>query len=527
LTTKEDVVMNNGLAGSVRGPGMAPGSGATMVSLHALKAAAWRSRRLWLTTALVGMVIGAAFHLVVPRKFAAEASLYLVQPQGSDPPQAMANDASMIKTRSVATMALRSLGVGINPDTFVSSYRVSVVSDAILSITLTASSPSDAVTRANAVARSFLSFRASQFRQQTQVARQGLQSEATALEGDISSLNNEINALTATAESSPSQISQLQAEKSSDATQLTNIEAQIQQDRLDVATVTTGSRLLDPAAVVPVSGKKVVAADALTGLVGGLGLGLLAVVVRTILSDRPRRRQDVATALGVPVELSLGHYSAPWWSRRLRLPERAQHPGPGSQLAARRLRAHLDASPSSTLAVVAIEAEEPAALAVAYLARSLAAHRRVVVADLLDGHPLATIFRVREDEVGRHVVLSGGSGEIALVVGSDDPTDPPPNVSSEGADVTIVAATVDPALGADELSDWATEAVMIVGAGRASAAQLHTTSQLLRNAGIVPSAAVLIGADEDDDSLGTVVQRRTAGRGVEARSPGVVRAGQW
>ncbi len=67
------------------------------------------------------------------------------------------------------------------------------------------------------------------------------------------------------------------------------------------------SRQLDPATAVPPHSRlKREIEYALLGLIAGLALGVGIVVIGALLSDRLRRRDDVAHALGAPVKLSVG-----------------------------------------------------------------------------------------------------------------------------------------------------------------------------------------------------------------------------
>ena len=93
------------------------------VSLRVLTAAAGRHWRLLSAAALVGLVIGAGFHLVVPRKYASTTDLFLTEPAASDPAQAMANDTSLLQTRAVAKRAVAALHLHSTPDSFLASYQ--------------------------------------------------------------------------------------------------------------------------------------------------------------------------------------------------------------------------------------------------------------------------------------------------------------------------------------------------------------------------------------------------------------------
>ena len=49
---------------------------------------------------------------------------------------------------------------------------------------------------------------------------------------------------------------------------------------------------------------------------------------------------------------------------------------------------------------------------------------------------------------------------------------------------------------------WATEAVVMVAAGEASATRVLAAGQMLRSAGVATRAAVVVGAERDDETFG-------------------------
>ena len=64
---------------------------------------------------------------------------------------------------------------------------------------------------------------------------------------------------------------------------------------------------------VPYSTKKKLITYGAVGLLGGLALGVTIVIVRALVSDRLRRRDDIAYALDAPVKLSVGTLRARRW----------------------------------------------------------------------------------------------------------------------------------------------------------------------------------------------------------------------
>jgi hypothetical protein len=69
----------------------------------------------------------------------------------------------------------------------------------------------------------------------------------------------------------------------------------------------------------------------------------------------------------------------------------------------------------------------------------------------------------------------------------------------------ITLATFDPAVGADHIRTWASDAVAVVSAGRSSGTRIHSAGQAIRFAGVRLVSGVLLGADRDDESSGVAV----------------------
>ncbi|HUJ04637.1 MAG TPA: hypothetical protein VLX31_00855, partial [Streptosporangiaceae bacterium] len=89
------------------------------------------------------------------------------------------------------------------------------------------------------------------------------------------------------------------------------------------------------------------------------------------------------------------------------------------------------------------------------------------------------------------------------------------------ADVVLTLAVLDPALGGDYLAGWADDAVVVVTAGRSSAAAVHAAGEMLRLAGLTGISAVLVAADKSDESLGSshsLAPARSAPRAPAAES---------
>jgi hypothetical protein len=249
----------------------------------------------------------------------------------------------------------------------------------------------------------------------------------------------------------------------------------------------------------------------------GLILGVSILIVRVLVSDRLRRRDDVARALGAPVKLSVP-------ARRMR---RRFSGRPGIAAARgrdmQRIIAHLRrAVPERSrgpapLAVVPADDPRVAALCVAALAVSCAQQgRKVVVADLCSGAPAATLLGAKDP--GVHTVSLDGAHLTVAVPDPDEvgPAGPFGATSSEAqpglasqvaaacasADILLTLVTLDPSIGADHLATWATHAVVVITAGRSSWTKIQAVGEMIRLADTRLISAVLVGADKTDESLG-------------------------
>ncbi|MCL2394877.1 MAG: hypothetical protein FWC87_09345 [Acidimicrobiaceae bacterium] len=73
---------------------------------------------------------------------------------------------------------------------------------------------------------------------------------------------------------------------------------------------------------------------------------------------------------------------------------------------------------------------------------------------------------------------------------------------TEDADVTLVLATVDSAVGADHLAASVGKAVVMIRAGEATRSSIEAIATQLRHARIAILSGILIGTDREDYSSG-------------------------
>lgn len=494
-----------------------------LVNLGFIKAAIWRS--VWFVSflAAVGLLGGLAYYVKYPKAYQASASLLITLSPYEDNQSAPANNQAMAATSSVATLAMHKLGLQQSTSSFLSTYTISSVTSRVLTITASGPSANQAQLRASAVASAFLTFRADELRAQQNLVVASLNQQANQAKQRVDSLGTQIGQLSSqpVSPAQQSQLGELQAQRTSAENTLSSLQQAVagnQSTTLPTLTAALKNSQVLSVSPIPYPKKRTLVTYVAVGLIAGLAVGLSIVIIRALVSDRLRRRDDVAYALDAPVKLSVHTLRArrrlvPW-------PGRAAKRDRDMRRVIAQLRS---AVPGSThgpagLAVVAVDDAPVVAQAVAALAMSYVSQgNHVVTADLSSGAHLAHLLGVKG--AGTHAVSRNGVNFMLAVPDRDDlaPIGPLPRAMSPAvptragdalvaspisANLLLTLVTLDPALGGDYLATWATSAVVVVSAGQSSAAKIHAVGEMIRLAGMRLDSVVLIGADKSDESLG-------------------------
>jgi capsular polysaccharide biosynthesis protein len=497
-----------------------------LASLKFITAAIRRRTKFWCITAAVGLIVGCGLYLTSPPSYQAATALWLVPGPYENINTAANNDQAMAQTRTVAGLAVKQLGLPESAGSFLTTYKAVPITERVINITVSAQSSNQAVLNAKAVAAAFLKFRAQEMESQQALVLASLNQQTKQAQQRLNTINSQIKQLQAQSPSS-AQLKNLTEEKAA----AENSVSQFQQDAFGTRTgngsatdaAVNGSVVLDPAIPLAHSRLKPLVLNAAMGLVGGLFLGLAIVVIGALVSDRLRRRDDVAQALGAPVRLSVGAARQRW------LPARG---GSGAQDAdVQRIAAHLrhavprSSSHAASLVVVPVDDVQVAALSLVSLALSCAKEgQQVVLADLCDGAPVASMLGAADPGVR---LASVQDARLTVAVPERDDLLPVGPLSREpgpverssftkevadacaSANLLLTLAAVDPSVGGEHLATWATSAVAVVTAGRSSWEKIHGVAELVRLSGTHLVSAVLVGADKTDESVGIVPTTET------------------
>jgi capsular polysaccharide biosynthesis protein len=503
---------------------------AGLVSVAFLAAAIKRRARFVFVMTLVGLLLGAALFKAVPAPYQAQATIFIFDGPYDNSQTVAADLQNVGQSPTVALIAMHKLGLRENVNTFLKAYAITPSSTSVLLVTFSSKSARAAVSGANAVARAVLGFRAGMLVRDQNQEKAGLLQVTSQAKAQAKLLGTEVSQEQALP-ASPAQQAKLHTLKSSLTAQnnlvislaqsYSNFEATVPPA---TSTAVTNSTVIAPAAILSQSHLKRILYYPVGGLVIGLALGIAIVAIKAIVSDRLRRRDDVANALGAPVRLSTGPLK-----RRFSLSSLRPGAGAARRADIGRVAAHLgreiteNERGADALAVVAVDDLVAAALPLVSLARSCANQgKRVVIADLATGAPAARLLGAGRPGIN---TVTGPETPMVVAVPEQDntvPSGPLGRMSAwdldlsfsqsvakacKRADLLLTLVSLDPARGAEHLPTWAPDAVAVVTAGRSTWTRINAVGELVRLSGTSLVSAVLVRADRGDESLGEILTK--------------------
>lgn len=500
------------------------GSPTVLVTLHFLRAALRRRWRLWAAFAVLGMLLGLTYTVVVPAKSVGTATVFLAHDLTSDSAQAMTTDVTLLETRTLAAKVVDELDLSMSPDAFRQSVTPTPVGSNVLVMDVSAPNDRAALLRARALVRGFLEFRTAQLRSQSGALINGYGRRVASLQKQAHSLERQYNSLN---RSGSGQAADLLSQRSQVTAQLNTFRQTIQDTSLKTNSIVSATHVLDTPSIKPQSEKRRAALAAASGMIAGTAAGMGLVLFTALTSQRLRRRDEVAAALGTPVRLSVSTLRPRWpWRRRVRHcvvdSKDVQVLAHGLEsLAPIRKRTSQKARPTR-LALATLDHEDVATAEVAKVvtvALAVRLYRRglkVFLVDLSEAGHLDKALARALPYVDHHAAedkpaVFRPQGIPVLARGpvgapNSAPTDLGENSSLrpawDKADVVLTVGEVDPAIGAEHLTSWSDAVVLLVASGRSSAERLRSTAELIRSAGLRLPFAMMVGADHTDESLG-------------------------
>ncbi|NYD43074.1 hypothetical protein [Nocardioides panaciterrulae] len=466
-----------------RDPEVAP-AGGTM-SLAFVRATLRRLWYVWVGSTVLGSALALCWLVLIPPQSIGTVTLLLAHDPTTQPDTAMATDVRLLHTRAVAQRLADELGSDESPDHLLSSILTEPATSSVLQVDINGSNPEDAVRRARLLGQTYLGYRQEQLTQQSRAATEGYRKRIAALQTQADALTHQYDLITSRGEDSQ-QAADVLARRGQMIGQITQLQDQIENDTLEADAVVTASRVLDQAALVPQSPLRRAVLVLGSGLIGGLMVGLGAVMVYAVTTGRLRSRADVALAMGVPVKFSAG----PVAPRR----RRGERDAAALDLLVDGLETALPAGgkPPRRLGLISVDCEREGAKVLAGLARRLGTETSVLAVDLartgLLAQELGSPASAEADAEAEET-----AGWIAVVTG--------PTVDAV-ADVMLSLTPFEIGRGLGHVKSTSSRCVVLVKAGRSTTERLNTVARAARAAGLTVEFVMVVGADKSDQSFG-------------------------
>lgn len=492
---------------------VSPTAEAGLVSLPFLVSAVRRRWRRVVAAAGVCAFLALGLTQVMGGQPAATVTLLLVSDPTTDPSAAMVTNLSLLHTLSVSEEVVKDLGLPVTPADFRATVTGGQLSNQLMTVTVTAPSDQEAIKRVNALAAVYMDFRTQQLSTTATSTINANQKRIGDLNGQIAALTKQYDA----AASTPGQEQEagaLLGQRAQLQSEVASADQTIAQTQIQSQAISEASHLVDTASIVQKSRMKGAVLALMSGLIGGTALGLALVLAPAVLSTRLRRRDDVARALGLSVRFSAGSVRGrvPWIAGReaRRNAERLAH-GLATALP--------DDVDTARLTVATVGDVRDGAFVVGALADELARESTTVaVVDLSASGALAKPSRRlirRPDPIQNRQLIKVHRHDIRV---SELASRTRIRVSSDKdlgrVEVILTLIELDLGAGIDALGELAEVCVVLVRTGSASAERLRSSATLLRQSDIRPAFAMLVGADDTDDSSGLL---ETVGQGQPTR----------
>jgi len=451
-------------------------------------------RRLWVTFALVGLVLGLL--AVVVRAPAPQATARVLVAHSdesvSDPTSLIETDIALFETTQVAAAAMQELGLDGSAAGFVGTYGGEGLTPNVLQITANGPTYAEAERRAQVLAETFVTSHVRRVEQTAEARSKALldrQAELLAVSQEVSDTIAATIAAGAAAPPGSAEASEIASQLDAQynrraglADQILSLQTQAEAAALGAVDVAAGTRIVDDARPIGASllGSAIKYGPA--GLVLGLGAGLALAAVLSVIRDRPIRRRDIAAHLGISVIAQVPAVRsgpAGWWrsGRRNQARQRAAVTIAGVVGDAPRSASLLEVGCPRTVAALALD-----------VAEEIASARDVVLVDGLRGAHAAR--------------LAARSGSTVPVVPRGDA--PQPDMSAADPRLTLGVASLAPGEPWLDLAHLGAETLLGIRAGSATTARLHHIARLLADVGVTPMGVVLVEPNPADHSDGAL-----------------------
>ncbi|QXV60126.1 Wzz/FepE/Etk N-terminal domain-containing protein [Amycolatopsis sp. TNS106] len=445
-----------------------------LVDLQRLVVSVRRRRRLWVATALLGLIAGGLVAMLMPSPPTAVAQILVIHPDDSptDSGTLMRTDVAVLETTKTAGEALKKLNSTQAPEEFLKDYEGLGLTNNVLQLTVKGKTRDEALARAQAISEAFIAEyvgrnQAAAAAQQKALLdqRNQAQNELTPIEASI--VTEEAKGRNA----NPAQLERLYSRRAELTSKISDYDGRAQEAGIGTPKVAAGTQIVDAPRILPHSLLKTLATDAGIGFALGLLAGLGLAAVTSVVKDRPVLRREISRHLGASVIAQL-----PDPPRFLR---RSQAETGRRRVAATLVRAVRQEGGSVSLLDLGAR-RVTAALAVD-MARELAEKGPV---SLVDDLPKTNLREL------------AGEGPIQVLDRGDVPM--------AAQERRIGVGSIEPGTAWTDLEFLGAETILVVRAGHANTEWLHTVARQLADRRIPIIGVVVVDPDPRDHTDGTL-----------------------
>jgi hypothetical protein len=430
--------------------------------------------------ALLGLLAGAALAVVLPTPPTAVTKLLVVhqEDQPNDSGTLIKTDVTLLQTTRVAAAALKALGAPDRPEDFLKKYEGLGVTNNVLQITVQGASDRDAVARAQALADAYVADHVQRMRAAADAQARALINQRDQSQAELVQVDGAIaDASARGSRATPGDLESLYARRADLAARVADFGKRADEARIGTPQVEAGTQIVDAPRPLPHSVLRAGATDAGVGLVLGLVAGLALAAVSSVVRDRPVLRREIAENLGASVIAQLPA------ARRGRAGLRRRSRGAAERNRVAVTLARAVRAEPGPVSVLELGCPGVAAALAADLAEQLAVEGPVVVVDDLPGRDLGRLGRTPE-------------GQVRFVDGTQRP--------ALDRARPIGLGSVAPGTAWTDLGHLGSATLLVVRAGHANAAWLHTVARQLADLRIPVIGVVLVDPDPGDSTDGTL-----------------------
>ncbi|MFK0243502.1 Wzz/FepE/Etk N-terminal domain-containing protein [Amycolatopsis azurea] len=461
-----------------------------LIDLQRLVVSIRRRRRLWLATALLGLIAGGLVAMLLPSPPTAVAQILVIHPDDSptDSGTLMRTDVAVLKTTKTAGEALKKLNSTQAPEEFLKDYDGLGLTNNVLQLTVKGKTKDEAIARAQAISDAFIAEYIGRNQAAAAAQQKALLDQRNQAQNELTPIESSIVTEEAKGRNAnPAQLERLYSRRAELTSKISDYDGRAQEAGIGTPKVAAGTQIVDAPRILPKSFLKTLGTDMGIGLALGLLAGLGLAAITSVVKDRPVLRREISRHLGASVIAQLP--KPPRFLRRSRAVARRQ------RAAATLVRAV--SQEGGSVSLLDLGARRVTAALAVDMARELAEKGPV---SLVDDLPKANLREL------------AGDTPIQVLDRGDAPMD--------GKERRIGVGSIEPGTAWTDLEFLGEETILVVRTAHANTEWLHTVARQLADRRIPIIGVVLVDPDPRDHTDGTLWDGlHTALRGRAGATP--------